>query len=170
MDPITSKLLTSVASGLTGKLLSAAGSRIAKSFSGPKEKEALQLAVRDGIVALLLTIPTDTEDERNLLDDIFQQFFQDEDTAKALVGLLRGMPPDLDDLPDIFSDLGFVAEQIAGFDFLEAMQAFTAAFLESSENSEVLQPIIRQIGDVPNLPHHGGNMLMKSVKMDSSII
>ncbi|MBU0909237.1 MAG: SUMF1/EgtB/PvdO family nonheme iron enzyme [Proteobacteria bacterium] len=143
MDPITSNFLTSVAAGLTGKLLNAAGSRIAKSFSGPEEKEALHLAIRDGIVALLLTIPTETEDERGHLDDIFKDFFQDEDTAKALVGLLRGMPPDLEDLQDIFSDLGFVAEQIAGFVFREAMQAFTAAFLESAESSQVLQPIIK---------------------------
>ncbi len=143
MDPITSNFLTSVAAGLTGKLLNAAGRRIANSFSGPKEKEALHLAVRDGIVALLLTIPTETEDEHILLDDIFQDFFQDEDTAKALVGLLRGMQLDLADLQDIFSDLGFVAEQIEGFDFREAMQAFTAAFLESAESSEVLQPIIK---------------------------
>jgi formylglycine-generating enzyme required for sulfatase activity/energy-coupling factor transporter ATP-binding protein EcfA2 len=143
MDPITSNFLTSVAAGLTGKLLNAAGRRIANTFSGPMEKEALHLAVRDGIVALLLTIPTETEDERAHLDDIFQDIFQDEDTAKALVGILRGMPPDLEDLQDIFSDQGFVAEQIAGFDFREAMQAFTAAFLESAESAEVLQPLIK---------------------------
>lgn len=152
MDPITSKLLTSVASGLTGKLLNAAGSRIAKSFFGPKEKEALQFAVRDGIVALLLTIPTDTEDERNLLDDIFQQFFQDEDTAKALVGLLRSMPPDLEDLQEIFRDLGFVAEQIAGFDFLEAMQAFPPPSWNRRRTQKSCSRLSDKLGTSPICP------------------
>ncbi len=143
METVTISYLTKVAATLTSSLLQAAGGKLKKTIFGTDKEQALQEAVRDGLVALLLTAGAVTEEEDALLADIFREYLGDEDVAPALAGLLRGQVPDFSELRELFAELEFDADQLPGLDFDRGMRAFVGAFMESADASEPLQGTIK---------------------------
>jgi formylglycine-generating enzyme required for sulfatase activity len=143
METVTVSFLTKVAATLTSSLLQVVGGKLKKTIFGTDKEQALQQAVRDGLVVLLLTAGAVTKDEKALLADIFREYLGDEDVAHALAGLLRGQVPDFNELRELFAEMEFDAERLPGLDFERGMRAFVGAFMESADASDLLQGTIK---------------------------
>jgi len=133
MDPFTASYLSGVAASLTTELLNASGRRVKNSILGTEKEQALRRAVQAGIAAMVAEAERDSKAERDLLYDIFREFFESEDLqsdiAKALEPLTKGQRADVEELLYLFEEAGYDPKTLPGLKFEDAVAAFETAYL-----------------------------------------
>jgi formylglycine-generating enzyme required for sulfatase activity len=143
MDGFTAEYLADLTATLTERVLGAAGRRVEESFAGSEEERALRRCIQAGTVALLTKASADVPEETALLEDIFADFFDDIFVAREISKLLRGRPPDEEELRYLFQQAGYDVETLPDLDFEAGMAAFEVAFIETAllEESALHDPI-----------------------------
>jgi formylglycine-generating enzyme required for sulfatase activity len=148
MDPFTADYLANLTADLTAQVVTAAGRRLREALAGTEEEQALRRCLQAGLVALLAQAIAAREAEhepeaRDLLAEIFRDFLGDPDVGRELAALLRGNPPDVEELAYLFEAAGYEAETLPGLDFQQGMAAFEAAFLAAAIEEPALQGTIQ---------------------------
>ncbi len=133
MDPITADFLSNVAASIAAKLIEYSGRRIRKAISGTEKERGLRRAIQAGIAAMVAEAEVSSRIEKDLLEDIFQRFFGDEeiqpDIAKEMLPLTKGQHIDVEALLDLFKEAGYDSDTLPGLNFESAVAAFETGFL-----------------------------------------
>ncbi|MBW7959696.1 MAG: SUMF1/EgtB/PvdO family nonheme iron enzyme [Candidatus Promineofilum sp.] len=150
MDPFSATVLAQLTADLTGGVVSSLSGALKRQLSGTPEQQALERSIRAGIVALVAqtTAATATPEEEDLLADIFEKFFHHPVVWVAISQLIGGTPLDHAQLRGLFTDpddpdTGYDLERLQSVDFDAALDAFTAAFVESVRRQKDLAHIVQ---------------------------
>lgn len=150
MDPFSATVLAQLTADLTGGVVSSLSGALKRQLSGTPEQQALERSIRAGIVALVAqtTAATATPEEEDLLADIFEKFFHHPVVWVAISQLIGGTPLDHAQLRGLFTDpddpdTGYDLERLQSVDFDAALDAFTAAFVESVRGQKELAHIVQ---------------------------
>lgn len=150
MDPFSAAVLAQLTADLTEGVVRSLGGALKRQLSGTPEQQALERSIRAGIVALVAqaTAATATPEEEDLLADIFEKFFHHPVVWVAVGQLIGGTPLDHAQLRGLFTDpddpdTGYDLERLQSVDFDAALDAFTAAFVESVRRQKDLAHVVQ---------------------------
>lgn len=143
LETITSNYIASILTGLTVRFTAEASRKWRGVLKGSEGRQALERCLHAGVVALLASARNTTSIQKDQLEDIFTEFFNEQDTIKALAPLLRGNSLDHNELVEIFGDLGYDESTLPGLDFDQGITLFETAFLVAATHEPLLQPIIQ---------------------------
>jgi formylglycine-generating enzyme required for sulfatase activity len=110
---------------------------------GGEKERALKRCFRNGITALVNGTRNISKEEQNLVNDIFTNFFLENDVAEELFCLLEGKSPNRESLFALFEMAGYEPSQLPGIDFEDAIDLFEEAFIETAIEEESLHEIIK---------------------------
>ncbi|MFQ5578173.1 MAG: NACHT domain-containing protein, partial [Anaerolineae bacterium] len=139
----TGAYVANLAANLTAQLITATSRGLRSRLQIPETEQALNSAVQAGVIAMLANASAQTGDEQTLVSDIFERFFADRDVATELSLLLKGHPPDQDELAFLFAEAGYDAQTLPGFDFKRGIKIFETAFLTAAAEEAALQATIQ---------------------------
>lgn len=143
MDPFTSAYLANISGALTMGMISGAKKRIQKDLEKSETRQALQRCVYMGTIAAVTIAKTDTPEEEELLAEILERFFNDQETAGELNDLLLGKTPDREELRYLFEDAGYDDQSLPGVQFDVAMASFESGFITAALQEDTLQKFIQ---------------------------
>ena len=144
IDPVTvfaAPFLTGLAANLATNMLNLAGRYLKQSLGGTEKENAFKRCVEAAVAAAVASAKVTSREERDLVEDILSGFFKDEYTARELIGLLSGKPPNMLELRASFEEAGYVSDRVPGLKFEQAAEAFKAGFVEAA----LSEPLIREI-------------------------
>ncbi|MCB0262844.1 MAG: SUMF1/EgtB/PvdO family nonheme iron enzyme [Calditrichaeota bacterium] len=156
-DPFINSVVSGTLSGLAANFIPAAGRRLKETFSD-KGKNAMERCLKNGLIAIAAAARDCSEAEKELLKDIFRNFFHNPSVNTQLIKLTIGKQPERDELYFLFEDAGYVPGQLPGLDFKQAIGAFEVAFLETAAQEKALQSTI-QTGTLQELLKKQGESL-----------
>ncbi len=139
MNQFTADYLANLTADLSVQVLNALGRRLRTALQGAEGEQALRRSVRAGLAAMLALASHVPAEEMDLLQDIFTQFFEEQEVAREIAGLLRGKPLDRYEMHYLFKEAGFDPETLPGIDFDAGLDAFRGAFLLAATEDLALQ-------------------------------
>jgi len=135
--------LPKLAAGLTVNLLGTSARSLRKRLETPERAKALERCSGAAIAAILAAAEPDDEDQANLLGDIFERFFKDEEigpeVAKEVSVLLKRERLNQLSLAELFEEAGFDPSTLPALDLGEGFAAFESAFVLTAQQEGALQ-------------------------------
>lgn len=113
-DPFINSVVSGTLSGLAANFIPAAGRRLKETFSD-KGKNAMERCLKNGLIAIAAAARDCSEAEKELLKDIFRNFFHNPSVNTQLIKLTIGKQPERDELYFLFEDAGYVRDNCPGW-------------------------------------------------------
>jgi hypothetical protein len=143
MEPFSSSFLAGLLTSLVPPFINGAGRTIRRALLGGGKQAAVKKCLQSALIALLATVDEISKAERDLLEDVFSDFFGNEEAARELAALLEAELPDRKHLAALSKEIVYEFDQLPGIDFHKAMNAFEASFIASAANEESLKDLLK---------------------------
>ncbi|MEI6900709.1 MAG: hypothetical protein WCL00_12590 [Bacteroidota bacterium] len=142
--PFATTLLTSIAGSLANSMIEFGGKKLRDTIFGSDKQRAIERCVNSALIVMSASVKSSLQEEDlNLIENIFNDFFHEQDVANALSSLLKGQKIDKEEIKYLFEAKEYDPETLPGPDFLQLILVFESAFIFAAVEEIELHGIIQ---------------------------